>query len=171
MLERTAWLGSSSGPTLLAAALIFLAGCGLAGCGGEPEGLTRPSAADARPRAQQPDEPLAPPAARLSCQQRQGRQYVAPAELPTWEGGMRVLVNNRCLPCHNRNFAAAGLKLTGYRDYEAAAASSVKRIETGLLKPIAAHESYSLVLWLLNGLPRTAADTAAWPKSRCVTLP
>lgn len=167
----------ASGATGLIAGFLaaFLVASLLVGCGGEPEGLKRPgSAAPAATEEQSQDKsaPPSPPAPlRLSCQERQGRRYVPPKELPTWEDGMRVLVNNRCLPCHNRNFAAAGLRLTSYEQYQAAADSSVKRIANGLLKPLAAHESYRIQLWLLNGLPRSAADTADWPESRCAILP
>lgn len=160
-------------PLTLAAALLAAMLSTLPSCGtGSPGPSGRQATAESRKqrpegKAEQPSP--APP--RLSCQQRQGRQYIAPAELPTWETGMRVLVNNRCLPCHNRNFAAKGLRLTSYEDYEVTAASSLKRIANGLLKPLASHETFSVQLWLLNGLPRSPADTAAWRESRCVILP
>lgn len=132
--------------------------------GTEPEAQQAP---EAQPQTKQQQQP----SVSLTCKERQGRAYVAPKDLPTWENGMRVLVGNRCLPCHNRNFAAAGLQLITYEDHETAADSSLRRIHNGLLKPIASHEAYSIQLWLLNGLPRTEADLDDWNEDRCVTLP
>lgn len=160
-------------PLTLAAALLAAMLATLPSCGSDSPGLARRQATTSSPQQRPQEKAVKPSAAstRLSCRERQGRQYIAPAELPTWETGMRVLVNNRCLPCHNRNFAAKGLRLTSYEDYEVTAASSLKRIANGLLKPLASHETFSVQLWLLNGLPRSPADTAAWRESRCVILP
>lgn len=166
---------------VLACLLTTLPGCGSEGAkpdfgrssitatgqAGSPEsGQT--SNSDSRPVA---DVPKSTNPIRLTCKERQGRSYVAPADLPTWDNSMRILGMHRCLPCHNRNFAANGLLLTTYEEYQVAAESSAKRIKRGLLKPLAAHESYSIQLWLLNGLPKTKQDLDAWDKERCVTLP
>lgn len=161
---------------VLACLLATLPGCGSENSKPDFGRAATPAASEVGSQVGSQDsnqQPVAevPAPTKLTCKERQGRSHVAPADLPTWDNGMRILGMHRCLPCHNRNFAANGLLLTTYEEYEIAAESSAKRIKRGLLKPLAAHESYSIQLWLLNGLPRSKKDLDNWDKDRCVTLP
>lgn len=155
---------------VLACLLTTLPGCGEADPStAKLKAPTRTVADQQQPRPE-PDVPQPAPT-RLTCQEKQGRSYVAPSEIPTWDDSMRIMMMHKCLPCHNNNFAAAGLLLRDYEEHKVAAKSSSDRIKAGLLKPLASHETYSIQLWLLNGLPRSKDDLKDWDEDRCVTLP
>lgn len=107
----------------------------------------------------------------VNCKEIMKDDYIDPLTLPTWKTSIKNLVYNKCVPCHNQQFAAAGLILQTFDELEEHSLLASNRIEQGLLKPITYEEQVELLLWLKNDTPQSIFDLKKRDPTKCVVLP